>query len=135
MSEGTVVKKAKGTKTEDEKFEGVGDGEFFKDAKKFPKNKESEREKFTNSVIKSAKLDGIPEISEIMSRQIGSMMKIKDISIFISEPEDVILKEVMSECSIVNRVNLSTTIILSRVRANLVKIFTSGFMANPIIPV
>jgi hypothetical protein len=117
----------------EEEFEDVSAEDFNDVATPEKKKEATAMEKFTKNVLRSAKIEEVPELSSLVGIHGGKTMKISDIAIFIGEPKDELLQDVFEKCSILNRVNLSSSVSLSLVKKVAVEILSAGFMAVPIV--
>ena len=98
-----------------------------------PKKKRlTPRKKKIRVMLKRAGLKEPPKLDILMSGKKGTKMRIRDIAIFIKEPEDEVLKGVYEKCPLKNIVNLSTTVSMKRVISVGSQVFNAMRMFQPI---
>jgi hypothetical protein len=91
------------------------------------------RQKAINVILRRAGKDKAPELKQILSGKWGTQVKIKDIGIFISdEQDDELMAEVVKDCPVRNRINLSAEVAKKRVLDIGSQIVEAGKMYQPI---
>jgi hypothetical protein len=94
--------------------------------------KQSPRERAVASMLRKAGRSAIPPIEELLKNREGTQVAIKDIAIFIGEPDGEILQEQAALVPVRNRCNLSAEVHEPRVLAVGADILKAGSMFTPI---
>ena len=92
----------------------------------------SDIDKAFRVMLRRAGIESAPPIGTLMRGKGGEMMAIKDIGIFIKEPEDSALRGVSKGCPIPNTVNLSAHLVKNQVLKVGSQILSAGKMYQPI---
>ena len=92
------------------------------------------KQKAVNNILRKAGIEEgeLPTLDQLMRCKQGTKIKVSDIAVFISEPEDEVLKGLFKDMSILNRVNLSAEVDLNRVKVVGGQVIGAGRMYQPI---
>jgi len=95
----------------------------------------TQKQKAINNMKRKAGMEPdaeLPTIEHLLRCKQGTRVKISDIAVFISKPENEILVDLFKKMGIQNRVNLSTCVDLNRVKVVGGQILSAGRMYQPI---
>jgi hypothetical protein len=92
----------------------------------------NDREKFVQAVLRRSGLDALPKLETLFDKDLTVTRKIKDIAIFIGQPEDKLLQSIAAECPHKNIVNITAEVSIKQVTAVMEDVLSSQKMYHVI---
>lgn len=90
------------------------------------------REKVIQKLIKRSGAVGIPTLKDMLHGKTGHKVRIKDVAVFVGKPKEMLLQEMVEQCPIINRINMSAEVSLRRMIQVGIQILRVGRILMPV---